>query len=82
MIVVDEELEISLTYSYERYGLETMEALAEAYIQALRQIIGERGEIRGEVTERLESKPESGYAPNQLRPQQLDELLEEVEFEF
>ena len=78
LIVVDEELEISLTYSYERYGLETMNELADAYLQALRQIIGERGEI----TKKFEAKPESNDATHQLAPQQLDELLEEVEFEF
>ena len=78
LIVVDEELEISFTYSRERYGQETMEALAEAYIRALQQIISERGEI----TEKLESRPKRGDAAYQPDPQQFDELLNEVEFEF
>jgi non-ribosomal peptide synthase protein (TIGR01720 family) len=78
LIVVDEALELSLAYSRKRYGQETMEALAEAYIQALRQIISEREES----AEKLESKPKPGDVVYQPDLQQLDELLDEVEFAF
>ncbi|HEX5084045.1 MAG TPA: hypothetical protein VFY40_18505, partial [Blastocatellia bacterium] len=78
LIVVDEELEITLTYSRERYRQETMEALAEAYALALRQIISGRGE----VIETPEYAPGSEGAISQPDLPRIDELLDEVEFEF
>lgn len=78
LVVVNDELEISLAYSRERYGAERMEELASAYLAVVQQII----QMRGEITEslRTETPPNASLVP--LNQQEWDELIEEVEFEY
>ena len=78
LVVVNDELEITLAYSRERYGVEQMERLAAAYLAALRQVV----EARGEVTEAVADTPASDASLAPLNQQQWDELIEEVEFEY
>ena len=78
LVVVNDELEITLAYSRERYGAEQMERLADAYLTALRQVVG----ARGEVPEAGAEGPSSDASLAPLNRQQWDELIEEVEFEY
>jgi len=78
LVVVNDELEISLAYSRERYGVERIEELAGAYLAVVLEIIRMRGEITESV--RPETSPDASLAP--LNQQEWDELLEEVEFEY
>ncbi|HEY0173923.1 MAG TPA: amino acid adenylation domain-containing protein [Pyrinomonadaceae bacterium] len=78
LVVVKDELEITLAYGGERYGAERMEALAAAYVSALRQVVASRGE----VTPGAGEEPARGESLAQLNQQQWDELVEEVEFEY
>jgi non-ribosomal peptide synthase protein (TIGR01720 family) len=78
LVVVNDELEITLAYSRERYSVEQMERLAAAYLTALRQVVEARGEVAEAAAE--ESARDASLAP--LNQQQWDDLIEEVEFEY